>query len=72
VVVIGHADTLASSAYNEKLALRRADRVAELLRQAGLQSHTLNTESRGKRDLLVKTPDNTFEPKNRRVEVSVR
>lgn len=72
VVVIGHTDTLASSVYNEKLALRRADHVAGVLRQAGLQAHTLSTESRGKRDLLVKTPDNTFEPKNRRVEVSVR
>ena len=72
VAVIGHTDTLASAAYNDKLALRRADAVAAMLRQAGLQAHSLTTESRGKRDLLVKTPDNTFESKNRRVEVSVR
>jgi adhesin transport system outer membrane protein len=72
VVVIGHTDTLGSPAYNEKLAMRRVNTVADALNQAGLKAHTLATESRGKRDLLVKTPDNTFEPRNRRVEVSVR
>lgn len=72
VTVTGHTDTLQSAEYNDQLGLRRATKVAELLRSQGLKANTLSIESNGERFLLVSTPDNTFEPKNRRVEVSVR
>lgn len=70
--VIGHADTVKSDEYNDQLALRRATRVAELLKEKGLKYHAMAIEWHGKRNLLIQTPDNTYEPKNRRVEVSVR
>jgi peptidoglycan-associated lipoprotein len=72
ISVIGHTDTLSSDAYNDKLALKRATRVSELLEAKGLKANSLIIESHGEKNLLVKTPDNTREPKNRRVEVSVR
>lgn len=72
VSVIGHADTLRSSEYNDRLALKRATKVAELLHQQGLKATSLSIESHGKRNLLIPTPDNFFEPKNRRVEISIR
>jgi outer membrane protein OmpA-like peptidoglycan-associated protein len=72
VAVIGHTDTVASEKTNEELSLRRAQLVADLLKSKGLKIHALNIEWHGKRNLLVKTPDNTPEAKNRRVEVSVR
>lgn len=72
VSVIGHTDTVATSEYNEQLALRRARRVSELLQEKGLNANSLVIESHGKRNLLVQTPDNFYEPKNRRVEVSIR
>lgn len=72
VSVIGHTDTVATSEYNEQLALRRAKRVSELLQEKGLNTNSLVIESHGKRNLLVQTPDNFYEPKNRRVEVSIR
>lgn len=72
ISVIGHADTLSSDAYNDKLAMKRATRVSELLNQKGLKANSLIVESHGEKNLLVQTPDNTKEPKNRRVEVSVR
>lgn len=72
VSVIGHADTLGDAALNEKLALTRAQMVADLLKQKGLKAHALTVESHGEGNLLVKTPDETAEPRNRRVEVSVR
>lgn len=72
VAVIGHTDTVATSEYNEQLALRRANRVSELLREKGLKANSLSIESHGKRNLLIQTPDNVYEPRNRRVEVSIR
>jgi peptidoglycan-associated lipoprotein len=70
--VIGHTDTLASAEYNDRLALERAKAVAALLKEKGLKVIALTVESHGKRNLLVPTPDNTYEPRNRRVEVSIR
>lgn len=72
VSVIGHTDTVGNSESNEKLALQRAQSVAEIIRKAGLQVHDLTITSHGERNLLVATPDNTPEPRNRRVEVTVR
>ncbi|AZN38013.1 OmpA family protein [Iodobacter ciconiae] len=72
VLVIGHTDALGSVVINEELALVRATLVAKWLKQKGLQYQALTVESRGKRNLLVMTPDETLELKNRRVEVSIR
>lgn len=72
VSVIGHADTLNSSEYNDRLAMARASKVAELLHKQGLKENSLAIESHGKRNLLIPTADNVYEPKNRRVEISIR
>ncbi|NJD24306.1 MAG: OmpA family protein [Betaproteobacteria bacterium] len=72
VTIIGHTDTLQSFEYNDKLGLKRATKVADSLRAKGLVANSLSVESYGERQLLVQTPDNTFEPRNRRVEISVR
>jgi outer membrane protein OmpA-like peptidoglycan-associated protein len=72
VSVIGHTDTLGKADINEGLALKRAAAIAEQLRQAGLQNLVLTVESHGERNLLVPTPDETAEPRNRRVEVTLR
>jgi outer membrane protein OmpA-like peptidoglycan-associated protein len=72
VSVIGHTDTIGDSAANEKLALQRAQAVAEIIQRAGLQVHDLTVTSHGEKNLLIPTPDNTDEPRNRRVEVTVR
>jgi len=72
ISVIGHTDTLYTDEYNNQLALRRATKVSELLTDKGLKANSMTIESHGKRNLLVQTPDNTWEPRNRRVEVSIR
>lgn len=72
VSVIGHTDTLGRADVNEDLALKRAGAVAEQLQQAGLPNLVLTVESHGERNLLVATPDETAEPRNRRVEVTLR
>jgi outer membrane protein OmpA-like peptidoglycan-associated protein len=43
-----------------------------LLVQAGLIPAAIDLRSHGEAELLVPTADNVFEPKNRRVEVTVR
>ena len=71
VSVIGHTDTEGEADGNEKLGLERAQAIAKLVTEAGLVAQ-MSVESHGERNLLVKTPDNTAEAKNRRVEISIR
>lgn len=70
--VIGHSDTQGTADANEALALQRAKAIAEQLRGLGLANTTMAIESHGERNLLVPTPDETPEPRNRRVEVTLR
>jgi outer membrane protein OmpA-like peptidoglycan-associated protein len=72
ISLIGHTDTTGEDAANHKLGLRRAQRMAELLRSSGVDPTSLTATSHGERDLLVQTPDGVAEPRNRRVEISVR
>lgn len=72
VSVIGHTDTLGDSDNNEKLGLQRAQSVADMIRNTGLQVHNLTVTSHGEKNPLVLTPDNTDEPRNRRVEITIR
>ncbi len=72
ISVIGHTDTEGDADANEKLGLQRAQTVSQLITGAGVKAIEMTVTSHGERDLLVKTPDNTAEPKNRRVEVTIR
>lgn len=72
VVVIGHTDTMGTQPANYGLGLKRALMVRNLLVAAGLSSSTIEVTSVGELDPLVKTPDETPEPRNRRVEIAVR
>jgi outer membrane protein OmpA-like peptidoglycan-associated protein len=72
VIVIGHTDTTGSQASNFELGLRRANAVRSLLIDAGLMPVSIDARSHGELELLVPTANDTFEPKNRRVEITVR
>ena len=72
VVVVGHTDTMGDPRANLALGLKRAISVRDILVEAGLAPSTIEVTSHGEADLLVKTPDNTPEPRNRRVEITVR
>jgi outer membrane protein OmpA-like peptidoglycan-associated protein len=72
VTVIGHTDTTGSAANNYRLGLERAEAVRGLLRKAGLDASMIEVESHGEADPVRKTPDNTAEPRNRRVEITIR
>lgn len=72
VAVIGHTDTTGSAASNFELGLRRANAVRALLIQAGIRPDLIEASSHGEADLLIKTADQVLEPRNRRVEITVR
>lgn len=72
ISVIGHTDTVGDDQLNAKLSLERAKSVAELFQEAMPDASKVTIDSHGEKNLLVPTPDNTDEAKNRRVEVTVR
>lgn len=72
VSIIGHTDTLGSAASNQTLSLRRAEAVSRLLKPVASRIVAMDIGGQGESSLLVPTPDNTAEPRNRRVELTVR
>ncbi|GAC1455479.1 MAG: hypothetical protein PVSMB1_05000 [Gemmatimonadaceae bacterium] len=72
IVVVGHTDTVGTPRTNFELGLKRATRVRSLLTKAGLDASTIDVTSLGETDPLIQTPDQTPEPRNRRVEIAVR
>ncbi|HXQ53112.1 MAG TPA: OmpA family protein [Stellaceae bacterium] len=72
VEVVGHTDTLGDKTYNQQLSLRRAQALRARLAKDGLTMTAISAAGRGSLDLAVKTPDQTSEPRNRRVEITVQ
>ena len=72
VVIVGHTDTMGDRKSNLALGLKRATAVRSILLGAGLPESLVELTSHGEGDLLVRTRDNTAEPRNRRVEITVR
>lgn len=72
VEVVGHTDTLGDQTYNQQLSLKRALAIRDQLAQDGLAPAAIATAGRGKLDPAVATGDQVSEPRNRRVEITVR
>jgi OOP family OmpA-OmpF porin len=72
VQVTGHTDRVGGEADNDRLSLQRAEAVRAMLIQRGIQASFLRAVGRGEREPLIATPDEQPEPRNRRVEVTVR
>ena len=73
VVVIGHTDTVGRMGVrNDELSKQRAEVVRTMLVKRGIPAASVSVEGRGSRELLVPTADNVDEPRNRRVEITVR
>ena len=70
--VIGHTDTVGTAESNFQLGLQRANMVAALLKSFNAAPAFVEIYSHGESDLIIKTGDETLEPRNRRVEVTVR
>ena len=72
VQVTGHTDRVGKLKDNDQLGLQRAAAVRSRLIKLGLRSQMVAAVSRGEREPIVLTADEVNEPKNRRVEITVR
>ncbi len=72
IMVAGHTDTVGKLEANDLLSALRAERMKGFLIEIGIPAGQIQTAGRGERELLVPTADNIDEPRNRRVEISVR
>ena len=72
VEVVGHTDRVGPTANNDRLSLRRAERVRDELARLGVTADRMQVSGRGEREPLVQTEDEVAEPRNRRVEISIR
>jgi len=72
IIVSGHTDAVSTTAYNRRLSLRRAKAVANILISKGIDPQNIHITYHGKGNPLVPTPDGVAEPRNRRVEITVR
>jgi outer membrane protein OmpA-like peptidoglycan-associated protein len=70
--IIGHADSTGSDAYNQALSERRAQSVAFLLQQQGVQAPRLVAFGRGELEPLATNATEQGRARNRRVELRVR
>ena len=73
ISITGHTDTVGSDEDNVSLGLKRARSVAELFEGIKLVvRERIIVTSHGEKNLLIPTRDNVPEPRNRRIEVTVR
>ncbi|WP_031235603.1 OmpA family protein [Asticcacaulis sp. AC402] len=71
VVVVGHADTSGSAAYNIRLSERRAKTVADALVGLGADGSKLAVDWKGESQPAVATGDGVKEPLNRRSTIDI-
>ncbi len=71
VSVTGHTDRTGTPTSNYALGLRRAERVAAVLRGEGVDASSIFVTSHGESDQIKKTGPGVAEQLNRRVEVIV-
>lgn len=72
VAVIGHADRVGPAGANANLSRRRAEGIRAILESQGVDPAIITVSSHGEGNPLVPTADEVPEPRNRRVEVTIR
>ncbi|WP_282605527.1 OmpA family protein [Pelagibius sp. Alg239-R121] len=72
IAVVGHTDTLGDASVNANLSLARARTVRDMLLRQAVDAGLVELTSHGESNPLVPTADEVSEPRNRRVEVTIR
>lgn len=72
ITVSGHTDAVGSIDYNRVLSLKRANAIASILISQGVREELIDITYHGKENPLIRTPDGVAEPRNRRVEITIR
>lgn len=71
IIAVGHTDSVGTDAYNEKLAIRRAESVKTYLRDKGIDANRIYTEGKGEKQPVADNKTAAGRAKNRRVEIEV-
>ena len=71
VIAIGHADSVGSDAYNQRLSVRRAESVKAYLTSKGIAANRVYTEGKGEKQPVADNKTAEGRAKNRRVEIEV-
>ena len=71
VIVVGHTDSAGRDAYNQKLAIKRAEAVREALTMLGVDGSIIDPVSVGESGQEKKTKDGVREGANRRVTIKL-
>jgi outer membrane protein OmpA-like peptidoglycan-associated protein len=72
ISVVGHTDRVGAENLNFRLSRKRADAIKSLLASEGVQPDLIHVDAHGESNPLIPTADEVAEPKNRRVDVTVR
>jgi len=72
ISVVGHADSTGPADYNLNLSLRRARKIADILVSKGVDRAIIEIDYFGKGKPLIEKPEGVPEPRNRRVEITIR
>jgi len=71
VIAIGHADSIGSDAYNQRLSVRRAEAVKAYMISKGIEPNRVYTEGKGEKQPVADNKTRDGRAKNRRVEIEV-
>ena len=72
IQIFGHTDSLASELHNLELSIRRAETVAEHLRDRGVALARLHADGKGESEPIADNRTEAGRALNRRVEILVR
>ncbi len=72
ISIVGHADRVGSRKDNQRLGLERAVSIKNLFVSRGVDPSGVEVVSHGEDNPLIETEDNVPEPRNRRVEITIR
>ncbi|HEU4852288.1 MAG TPA: OmpA family protein [Telluria sp.] len=71
IIAEGHTDSIGTDAYNEKLAIRRAESVKKYLVDKGIDASRVYVEGKGEKQPVADNKTSEGRAKNRRVEIEV-
>ena len=71
VIAIGHADSIGSDEYNQRLSLRRSDAVKAYMVSKGIEANRVYTEGKGEKQPIASNKTADGRAKNRRTEIEV-
>ena len=71
IIAVGHADSIGSDEYNQKLSVKRAEAVKAYLTSKGIDKNRVYTEGKGEKQPVADNRTAEGRAKNRRVEIEV-